>query len=229
MTIPPRRIRAGFTAIELMMVIGVVALLAALVVPAVFHGRKVAHQTQCSSNLHQIGLGMIQFAQHHNGNFPKAVGHAGAENEDSWVYTLKPYLDNCDKVRICPDDPKRDDRLATRGTSYVLNGWIADTRRGAVTNLERLPNKARTITVFEGADQRSLAITAEHVHSYNWFNTTNRRNGTSWQAITGEIQVDRHQGAANYLYADGHVESITAESLKSLVDQGTDFSLPPKF
>jgi len=226
---PPRPARSAFTVIELMVVIGVIALLVGLLVPAVFMGKRTANQTYCTNNMRQIGLGILQFAQHHNGDFPKAVGHAGAENSDSWVFTLAPYIDNCDKIRICPDDPQKEARLATRGTSYVMNGWVADTRRGAVNNLERLRNRARTITVFEGADQRSLAMTQDHVHSYNWFNTTNRKRGTTWQAITGEIQVDRHQGASNYLYADGHVESIKADTLKSLADEGTDFSLPPKF
>ena len=49
------------------------------------------------------------------------------------MFTLAPYLENVDEIRICPDDPQGDERLALRGTSYVVNDYIHNKviRRGA--------------------------------------------------------------------------------------------------
>ena len=50
------------------------------------------------------------------------------EARRSWIYTLKPYLEGVDEIRICPEDPKGDRRLRDDSTSYVLNDYIAAPR-----------------------------------------------------------------------------------------------------
>ncbi len=59
-------IRRGFTAIELMAVTGVVALLAALLIPAVQSAREAARRAQCVANLRQIGVAMNTYHASHN-------------------------------------------------------------------------------------------------------------------------------------------------------------------
>ncbi|MCH9654704.1 MAG: DUF1559 domain-containing protein [Planctomycetes bacterium] len=54
--------RSGFTLIELLVVISIIALLAALLIPAVFAARESARSSQCKSNLRQFGLSMHSFA-----------------------------------------------------------------------------------------------------------------------------------------------------------------------
>ncbi|MFK7779150.1 MAG: DUF1559 domain-containing protein [Gimesia sp.] len=54
--------RPGFTLIELLVVISIIALLAALLIPAVFSARESARSAQCKSNLRQFGLSMHSFA-----------------------------------------------------------------------------------------------------------------------------------------------------------------------
>lgn len=54
--------RSGFTLIELLVVISIIALLAALLIPAVFAARESARSSQCKSNLRQFGLSMHAFA-----------------------------------------------------------------------------------------------------------------------------------------------------------------------
>lgn len=59
-TLPSKR--SGFTLIELLVVISIIALLAALLIPAVFSARESARSAQCKSNLRQIGVAMHSFA-----------------------------------------------------------------------------------------------------------------------------------------------------------------------
>ena len=59
----PRPVRGGFTLLELAVTVGVIALLVALLLPAVLAARGAARATECRNNLRQLGLAAAQFAQ----------------------------------------------------------------------------------------------------------------------------------------------------------------------
>ncbi len=104
----PGRIRqnpaAGFTIIELLVVISIIGLLVALLLPAVQQARTAARGVQCRNNLKQLGLATHQFLETH-GAFPPArlmdTSYAPVEesmlspgiDEPSWLVHLLPYLE----------------------------------------------------------------------------------------------------------------------------------------
>jgi prepilin-type N-terminal cleavage/methylation domain-containing protein len=125
--------RPGFTLIELLVVIAIIGILIALLLPAVQAAREAARRSQCKNNLHQIGLGILNY-ESAIGSFPPGIiSRASAVNEPGlgpgwgWGARILPYLEQTslrvdfnrgitdpfhDTVRrtplpvfLCPSDP----------------------------------------------------------------------------------------------------------------------------
>ncbi|GEM_PF-596387 len=76
-----RHQESHFTLIELLIVIAIIAILVALLLPALKEARDAARRLSCSSNLRQMGVLILSYAEDNNGNFPI---HRNAD--DSWPY-----------------------------------------------------------------------------------------------------------------------------------------------
>jgi prepilin-type processing-associated H-X9-DG protein len=73
---------SAMSLIELLCVLAIVTLLAAMLLPALSQGQARARRIQCVDHLHQAGVGFVSFANDHNGQFPMAVpGSAGGTLE----------------------------------------------------------------------------------------------------------------------------------------------------
>lgn len=95
-TAPPR----GFTLVELLVVIGIIAVLISVLLPVLGRVREQGNQVKCQSNLRQLGVAMFQYAGDNKGYFPAAargniIGYApisGFAYAHDWVYWQQPNL-----------------------------------------------------------------------------------------------------------------------------------------
>jgi len=165
------RDRSGFTLVELLVVVVIIAMLVGLLLPAVIGARERARQTQCSNNQHELGLAVLQYegAKHH---FPGYINNFGSVGSLSWVVVILPHLGHEDLWRVwrdpsiplsdsaggtgkyqtafvdlpqlkCPSDaPPEQGAL-----SYVANCGIPD---GTQTQAEYPPGSGTMVAVAEG-------------------------------------------------------------------------------
>lgn len=124
-----RRGALAFTLIELLVVIAVIAILAALLFPALNRAKESGPATACLSNLHQIGVALQLYVQDNNNQLPRMRDKSLTSTNDlpSPDVVLSNYLGNV-KVLRCPSDRKQ--LFETTGSSYswnnLLNGEDAD-------------------------------------------------------------------------------------------------------
>ncbi len=232
--------RYAFTLIELLVVIAIIALLLAIILPALKSAKMLAKRLVSASNMHQIGIAISLYVDDNKGFFPLTT-HTTSDLERTWIYTLEPYLSQVDQVRICPADPKGQERLKNKTTSYIVNEYMTPkyqfgqlVQSESYHNLHKLKKTDTTITVFVAADRWSPADTGgDHTHSRSWFLPDN--GNERWTAIRSDIQPDRYRTTRNenntkgttlFLYADTRVETIQSEKIKELSDEKINFAKP---
>ena len=170
------RVVGGFTLVELLVVVAIIGTLVALLLPAVQSVRSAARRTQCASNMRQVGLGVIQYADAHRGRFPSRThNNPGQESRRlHWIDQIAPFVESVDAIRRCPDDPLGQLRMqglpgsgiahadpqhadATKRfapkSSFVVNGYLsfdeAVTFSKGINNLNKIPARSKTVMLFE--------------------------------------------------------------------------------
>jgi len=205
----------GFTLIELLVVIAIIAILAAILFPVFAQAREKARQTQCLSNMRQMGIAVQMYLQDYDETFP-LDSHTGGAGTASWVWlqTLQPYV-KTQLLYRCPSDPSvnwerpLEGYRTTRRTSYGTNFWMLPrldvddlTRNCAGYNtLASIQSPANTIYIAELKENASGVADHYHPGAWRWPNDC----GTYIEPAF-ELAMKWHNGGANYTFVDGHAK-----------------------
>lgn len=107
--------RSAFTLIEILVVIGIIAVIAAILFPVFASVRERGRRTACLSNERQLGMAMLQYVADNGETFPGGVTWAG----DRWVSQTYPYVKSTTLFQ-CPSDG------STAGTADATGGfWVS--------------------------------------------------------------------------------------------------------
>ena len=107
--------KRGFTIIELMVVVAIIALLTAILMPSLGAARRMAEQAFCSNTLKGIGLGWRMYVERYPNQLPAAAGLPMAEDDMRIMDVMADYVSGA-KVWQCPADDQG--YFESYGTSY---------------------------------------------------------------------------------------------------------------
>lgn len=208
---PKREARRAFTLIELLVVIAIIALLAAILFPVFARARENARKSSCLNNLKQIGIGIAQYTQDFDENFPRSRNpgftymNSGVNPRAPWHLTVLPYIKSL-QVYKCPSNPTNNrmgwswDGVAdVVPQSYLSNGCFGESAAmgGRQPMVNEDPNRASTaLSDLRSASQ--VILVGEHI---------GRGDPEFWDNEP-DSRFRSHLGTTNMLFCDGHVKAV---------------------
>lgn len=114
-----RRTYDGFTLIELLVVIAIIALLVAILMPALNRVKKQARGAACQSNMHQWSLFFSMYTEENNGSFPQDVSGVRGGGSNRWPRALRPYHKDNSEFLCCPMATKPMQDINGQPTGYA--------------------------------------------------------------------------------------------------------------
>ena len=226
--------RRGFTLIELLVVIAIIAILAAILFPVFSRARENSRRASCQSNLKQLGLGFLQYAQDYDEQYPLPPGYVncggGSSNGNcgtlsGWASQIYSYVKSA-QIYTCPSDPTNPTATGNIALSYAYNRNIVGyAPYGQIAAFNETP---KTILLHEvegnGQAQPNLLTSNASAVSDGYTMYSAWSDNFATGPIGGKANTTKtgvHFDGASYRLADGHVKWRLGSSVSSGWDINT--------
>jgi len=191
--------RRGFTLIELLVVIAIIAILAAILFPVFARAREKARQSSCLSNVKQLMLGLLSYAQDYDETMPSCWTGSSTYDHPFWYEKVAPYIKNT-QILLCPS--KKYTTIAY-GYNYVYLGSTG----GSGMGLAQIQTPSEMLILADSYDSDTAG--SFHVYAPQYWGI---HGGANDDNDTGNVDP-RHNGGANAGFADGHAKWYQLQAL----------------
>jgi len=230
--------RAGFTLIELLVVIAIISILASILFPVYSRVRENARRTKCISNVKQLVMAFMMYADDHDETLPiwcmdypwQSDLNDGRGN--TWDAVLLPYYRNSELL-ACPSNPLPRTNASWSGSpqlrGYAMSGYTAGSDTGTYATPEfvsEFPAPTRTVLIFEkgGAPINYYAdAKAEHFFQQGMqrcLKETPEQDG-SYEWCQSYTDSTWHTRGKVFGFVDGHAKAHTERTGPFIEDQTT--------
>jgi len=194
--------RRGFTLIELLVVIAIIAILAAILFPVFSRAREKARQSNCLSNVKQLSLGILMYADDYDERIPLQSYTAGSSvtwpgggtsTYVRWHLLIHPYIKNI-QLFNCPSSLTKWDGNYTQAMNYGINTYLPYNQ----VSLAQIEEPAETLLLADAVGTSSYRI------------------HPTWNS--GYHIDPRHNGGANAGLCDGHAKWYQCSETRHDID-----------
>lgn len=218
--------RSAFSVVELIVAVGIIITLSAMSFAGVQTLTTRASATKCANNLRQLGAGAMLYAADNNMCLPVTV-HQRSAGGKSWTLTLREYLGGrapegrdtgpTPVVFTCPSDE------LSRTYTYTINDFLTPNPSGApdLDHSRLITVSTASQTILFGEAARTF-LDSDHFHFASY-----RGAQVPPAVVRQQIGVTRHSGKANYVFADGHLETLGWEEVQQRLAQSNSCFIEP--